>query len=51
MTAGKLLVSVSVRHLQESAGATILLAQYDAQGRYQGLLWLTLDEMPLDMGP
>ena len=49
LTAGKLLVSVSVRHLQESAGATILLAQYDAQGRYQGLLWLTLDEMPLDM--
>ncbi len=49
LTAGKLLVSVSVRHLQGTEGATILLAQYDAQGRYQGLLWLTLDEMPLDM--
>lgn len=49
LTAGKLLVSVSVRHLQGTEGATILLAQYDAQGRYQGLLWLTLDEMPQDM--
>lgn len=49
LTAGKLLVSVSVRHLQGTEGATILLAQYDAQGCYQGLLWLTLDEMPLDM--
>ena len=26
-----------------------MLAQYDAEGRYQGLVWLTLDEMPLDM--
>ena len=49
LTAGKLLVSVSVRHLQGTEGANSLLAQYDAQGRYQGLLWLTLEKMPLDM--
>lgn len=45
----KLLVSVSVRHTQGTDGATVMLAQYDAEGRYQGLVWLTLDEMPLDM--
>ena len=45
----KLLVSVSVRHMQGTDEATVMLAQYDAEGRYQGLVWLTLDEMPLDM--
>ena len=45
----KLLVSVSVRHTQGTDGAVIMLAQYDAEGRYQGLVWLTLDEMPLNM--
>ena len=45
----KLLVSVSVRHMQGTDEATVMLAQYDAEGRYQGLVWLTLDEMPPDM--
>ena len=45
----KLLVSVSIRHTQGTDGAAVMLAQYDAEGRYQGLVWLTLDEMPLDM--
>lgn len=41
----KLLVSVSVRHIGGTNGTTIMLAQYDADGRYQGLVWLTLDEV------
>ena len=45
----KLLVSVSIRHTQGTDGAAVMLAQYDAEGRYQGLVWLTLDEMPLNM--
>lgn len=49
LSAEKLLVSVSVRHMKESSGAVVMLAQYDTEGRYQGLLWLALDEMPLDM--
>lgn len=49
LRAGELLVSIAVRHVKESSGAVVMLAQYDAEGRYQGLLWLTLDEMPLDM--
>lgn len=49
LRAGELLVSIAVRHMKESSGAVVMLAQYDAEGRYQGLLWLTLDEMPLDM--
>lgn len=46
---GSLLVTVAVRHLNENGSGTILLAQYDAQGRYRGLMWLTLDEMPQGM--
>ena len=46
---GSLLVTVAVRHLNESGSGTILLAQYDSQGRYRGLMWLTLDEMPQGM--
>lgn len=49
LCAGELLVSIAVRHMQRDSGAVVMLAQYDAEGRYQGLLWLTLDEMPLDM--
>ena len=49
LCAGELLVSIAVRHMQGDSGAVVMLAQYDAEGRYQGLLWLTLDEMPLDM--
>lgn len=45
----QLLASVSIKHLQGTEGATIMLAKYDANGRYQGLLWLTLDEMPTGM--
>ena len=44
----KLLVSVLIRHMDGSSGATVMLAQYDAEGRYQGLVWLTVDEMPLE---
>lgn len=46
---GSLLVTVAVRHLNENGSGTILLAQYDALGRYRGLMWLTLDEMPQGM--
>ena len=46
---GSLLVTVAVRHLNESSSGTILLAQYDSLGRYRGLMWLTLDEMPQGM--
>lgn len=46
---GSLLVTVAVQHLNESGSGTILLAQYDALGRYRGLMWLTLDEMPQGM--
>lgn len=46
---GSLLVTVAVRHLNENGSGTILLAQYDSQGRYRGLMWLTLDEMPQGM--
>lgn len=46
---GSLLVTVAVRHLNESGSGTILLAQYDSLGRYRGLMWLTLDEMPQGM--
>ena len=46
---GSILVTVAVRHLNESGSGTILLAQYDSQGRYRGLMWLTLDEMPQGM--
>lgn len=49
LRAGELLVSIAVRHMQGDSGAVVMLAQYDAEGRYQGLLWLTLDEMPLNM--
>lgn len=49
LCAGELLVSIAVRHMQGDSGAVVMLAQYDAEGRYQGLLWLTLDEMPLNM--
>ena len=45
--AEELLVTVAVKHTQESGGAFVMLAQYDAEGRYQGLLWLTLDEVPV----
>ena len=44
-----LLVTVAVKHLKESGSGTILLAQYDSLGRYRGLMWLTLDEMPQGM--
>ena len=49
LPAERLLVTVAVRHLKESGGGTVILAQYDEKGRYQGLLWLTLEEMPQDM--
>ena len=49
LPAERLLVTVAVRHLKESGGGTVMLAQYDERGRYQGLLWLTLEEMPQDM--
>ena len=49
LPAERLLVTVTVRHLKESGGGTVMLAQYDERGRYQGLLWLTLEEMPQDM--
>ena len=47
LRAEELLVTVAVKHTQESSGAVVMLAQYDAEGRYQGLLWLTLDEVPV----
>ena len=47
LRAEELLVTVAVKHTQESGGAVVMLAQYDAEGRYQGLLWLTLDEVPV----
>ena len=37
------------KHLKETGSGTILLAQYDSLGRYRGLMWLTLDEMPQGM--
>ena len=46
---GSLLVTVAVKHLKETGSGTILLAQYDSLGRYRGLMWLTLDEMPQGM--
>ena len=46
---GSLLVTVAVKHLNETGSGTIFLAQYDAAGRYRGLMWLTLDEMPQGM--
>lgn len=46
---GSLLVTVAVQHLNANGSGTILLAQYDSQGRYRGLMWLTLDEMPTGM--
>ena len=49
LPAESLLVTVAVRHLNESGSGTILLAQYDSLGRYRGLMWLTLDEMPQGM--
>ena len=49
LPAERLLVTVAVRHLKKSGGGTVMLAQYDERGRYQGLLWLTLEEMPQDM--
>lgn len=49
LLAESLLVTVAVRHLNENGSGTILLAQYDSQGRYRGLMWLTLDEMPQGM--
>lgn len=49
LPAESLLVTVAVRHLNENGSGTILLAQYDFQGRYRGLMWLTLDEMPQGM--
>ena len=49
LPAERLLVTVAVRHLKESGSGTVMLAQYDERGRYQGLLWLTLEEMPQDM--
>lgn len=49
LPAERLLVTVTVRHLKESGSGTVMLAQYDERGRYQGLLWLTLEEMPQDM--
>lgn len=47
LRAEELLVTVAVKHTQESGGAVVMLAQYDTEGRYQGLLWLTLDEVPV----
>ena len=49
LPAERLLVTVTVRHLKESGSGAVMLAQYDERGRYQGLLWLTLEEMPQDM--
>lgn len=49
LPAESLLVTVAVQHLNESGSGTILLAQYDSLGRYRGLMWLTLDEMPQGM--
>ncbi len=49
LPAESLLVTVAVKHLNETGSGTIFLAQYDAAGRYRGLLWLTLDEMPTGM--
>ena len=49
LPAERLLVTVTVRHLKESGGGAVMLAQYDERGRYQGLLWLTLEEMPQGM--
>lgn len=49
LPAESLLVTVAVKHLNETGSGTILLAQYDSQGRYRGLMWLTLDEMPQGM--
>ena len=49
LPAERLLVTVTVRHLKESGDGTVMLAQYDERGRYQGLLWLTLEEMPQGM--
>lgn len=49
LPAESLLVTVAVQHLNENGSGTILLAQYDSQGRYRGLMWLTLDEMPQGM--
>ena len=49
LPAESLLVTVAVKHLNETGSGTILLAQYDSLGRYRGLMWLTLDEMPQGM--
>ena len=49
LPAERLLVTVAVRHLKESGSGAVMLAQYDERGRYQGLLWLTLEEMPQGM--
>ena len=49
LPAESLLVTVAVKHLNETGSGTILLAQYDSQGRYRGLMWLTLEEMPQGM--
>lgn len=49
LPAERLLATVTVRHLKESGSGAVMLAQYDEKGRYQGLLWLTLEEMPQDM--
>ena len=45
LTSEKLLVSVSVENISESSGGTVMLAKYDAEGRYQGLIWVTLKKM------
>lgn len=49
LPAESLLVTVAVKHLKENGSGTILLAQYDSLGRYRGLMWLILDEMPQGM--
>ena len=49
LPAESLLVTVAVKHLNETGSGTILLAQYESLGRYRGLMWLTLDEMPQGM--
>ena len=49
LPAESLLVTVAVKHLNANGSGTILLAQYDSLGRYRGLMWLTLDEMPQGM--
>ena len=49
LPAERLLVTVTLRHLKESGSGAVMLAQYDERGRYQGLLWLTLEEMPQGM--